>query len=247
MTTTRPTFRAWLRAPQALVLSLVVVACSFSPSSAWADEDVLAGSPVVRKNLMYRAARHEVSGMIGMSLADPYVRNVLPGARYDYHLFDWLSVGGRLQVGIPVRTNLYDEIDTKVTANNDTFAMEASTLRFVTVAHVSVSPLVGKLLAGGSFPIQFDVHLDLMGGVVGVGSTGDDLPTGVGLALGAAGGVRVFLSRVLALNIELQALSSDRAMSVNRDSKETGRKTRFSTIFNVGVSFFMPPILRRAK
>ena len=28
-------------------------------------------------------------------------------------------------------------------------------------------------------------------------------------------------------------------MSVNRDSKETGRKTRFSTIFNVGVSFFM--------
>ncbi|HAN30452.1 MAG TPA: hypothetical protein DCQ06_02540, partial [Myxococcales bacterium] len=91
--------------------TMLLVSAVMQPHRVCAEEDVLSGSPVVRKNLMYRAARHEINGMIGMTLADPYVRNVLPGVRYDYHLFDWLSVGGRLQVGIPVVTNLYNEID----------------------------------------------------------------------------------------------------------------------------------------
>ncbi len=227
------------------LLAVAVCVSSWVAAPAHADDDVLAGSPVVRRNLMYRAARHELAGVLGMTVGDPYVRNVLPGARYDYHLFDWLSVGGRLLVGIPVTTATYDEVDAKVTANNDTFAMEASSLRLLGMGHVSVSPLVGKMLAWSKVPIQFDVHVDLMAGFASVGSTGDALTTGAGLSLGAAGGLRVFISRVVAVTVDLQAVSTNRALSVNRDSKETGKKTRFNTITSVGVSFFMPPKLKR--
>lgn len=238
---------AWVARLRVSLLCLVTLgALAASPSLAHAEDDVLAGSPVVRRNLQYRAARHEVAGLVGFTVGDPYVRSILPGARYDYHLYDWLSVGARLQAGVPVLSATYEEVETKVTRNNDTFVMEGTSLRFLGLGHVSISPLIGKMLAFSSVPIQFDVHVDLLGGIVNVASTGDALATGTGLSLGAAVGYRVFISDVLALTMDLQGISANRALSVNRDSKETGRKVRFNTVVNIGVAFFMPPKLRRA-
>ena len=152
------------------LLVLVAALCVGTPRLAQAEDDVLANSPVVRRQLMPRAGRHEVAALFGTSVGDPYVRNLLPGVRYDWHLFDWLSVGGRLQFGIPVETAMFEEIDTKVARSNETFEMEASNLSFIGLAHASVSPLVGKLLTFSSLPVNFDIHFDLCAGVVGVGS-----------------------------------------------------------------------------
>ncbi|MCB9739089.1 MAG: hypothetical protein H6747_07460 [Deltaproteobacteria bacterium] len=231
-----------------LAIALVVVALAsiFAPSLALAD-DVLAGAKPVRRSLLMRESRHEVTGLAGMTLGDPYVRNILLGARYDMHLYDWLSFGGRLQVGLPVTTETYDEVDTKVTRTNDTFAMEATSLRLLGLAHVSVSPLVGKLLIFGESPTQYDIHVDLLGGIAGIGSTGDALTSGVSLALGVGAGFRLFFSDVLALNMGLETLTADRALAVNRDSKEAGKKLRFNTMLTIGVSFFMPPKVRRGQ
>ena len=104
--------------------------------------------------------------------------------------------------------------------------------------------LAADLLDDLDKPSVFDLHFDLSAGVVGVGSNGPDLEAGVGFSFGAGGGVRIFLSRVLALTFDLQAISADRALSVNRDSKEAGGKTRFNMIFDVGLSFFMPPLVQ---
>jgi len=246
--TVRHSNAAWTR--RWLILLIAAVATTSlvaTPRQAHADDDVLANSPMVRRQLMPRAGRHEVAGVFGMSLADPYVRNFLPGVRYDWHLFDWLSVGARLQFGIPFTTALFDEIDTKVGRNNQTFEMEASTLQFLGMAHVSVSPLVGKFLVFASLPVNFDVHFDVMAGVVNTGSTGTNIEPAVEFAGGFGGGVRVFLSRVLALSFDLQAVGVDRPLSINRDSKEVPGTFAFSTIFNVGVSFFMPPELTRGE
>lgn len=229
-----------------LLAVALALAVSAAPQVAHADDDdVLANSPMVRRQLLPRAGRHELAGIFGTSVGDPYVRNLLPGVRYDWHLFDWLAVGARLQFGIPVQSAMFEEIDTKVTAGNETFEMEASNLRFIGLVHASVSPLVGKLLTFSSSPVNFDLHLDLSGGVVGVGTNGNNIDAGVGLSLGVGGGLRIFLSRVLALTVDLQAITADRALSVNRDSKEDGGKVRFNTIVNFGLSFFMPPKLTR--
>lgn len=227
----------------ALIVSLAPVV---GPRAAAAD-DVLAGAKPVRGALLMRESRHEVTGLGGITLGDAYVRNILLGARYDMHLYDWLSVGGRLQVGVPVTTATYDEVDVKVTRTNDTFAMEASSLRLLGLAHVSVSPVIGKLMLFGRSPTQYDLHVDLLGGLAAVGSTGDALTTGPGLALGVGAGFRLFFSNVVALNVGLETLTTDRAISVNRDSKEAGKKLRFNTLLNIGVSFFMPPKVRRGS
>ncbi len=230
----------------AIALVALLLLPALSAGEAFAD-DVLAGAKPVRRSLLMRESRHEVTGLAGISLGDPYVRNILLGARYDMHLYDWLSVGGRLQVGVPVTTETYGEVDTKVTRANDTFAMEATSLRFLGLAHVSVSPVVGKLLIFGQSPTQYDLHVDLLGGLAAVGSTGDTLTTGASLALGVGAGFRLFFSDVLALNVGLETLTSDRALAVNRDSKESGKKLRFNTLLNIGVSFFMPPKVRRGQ
>ncbi len=228
----------------AVVGALLPLLATLAPLTASAD-DVLAGSRAVRRALLLRESRHEIAGILGGTIGDPYVRNILPGARYDFHLFDWLSFGGRLQVGIPVTTATYDEVDTKVTRTNDTFVMEASSLRMVALGHVSVSPLVGKLMWLNGKSVHFDVHLDMIGGLAITGSTGDSLTSGGGLAVGAGGGFRLFLSDLIALTANLEALTTDRALSVNRDSKESGKKMRFNLMTSVGLSFFMPPTLRR--
>jgi outer membrane beta-barrel protein len=230
----------------ALLALGVCLAAAFAPAVAAAD-DVLAGSDSVRRALLYRASRHEIAGLVGTTLGDPYIRNILPGARYDFHLYDWLSFGGRLQVGIPVETTTYNEVDVKVTRNNETFVMEASSIRMLGLAHVSVSPLVGKLMVLNGGSVHFDIHFDLMAGLAAIGSTGDALTTGAGPSFGAGGGFRVFFSDIVALTAGLEALTTNRALSVNRDSKEEGQKVRFNTVLNVGLSFFMPPKMKRGK
>ena len=125
--------------------------------------------------------------------------------------------------------------------------MEATNLQLLATGHVSVSPVVGKLLAFDSLPINFDVHFDLSAGIASVASSGENIGAGIGFAGGAGGGLRIFFSRVLALTVDLEALLVDRALSVNRDSKESGAKARFNKIVTFGISFFMPPKLKRAE
>lgn len=228
-----------------------VAVCVSLPSGARASntDDVLENTSVVRRQLLLREARHEVSGILGFTLGDPFVRNLLPGARYDFHWLDWLGFGGRLQVGIPVQTSTFATVDEKVAKSNETFVMEATSLQLLATGHVSISPVVGKLLVFDSLPINFDAHIDFSAGVASVSSSGDNITssTGFGLAAGASGGIRVFLSRVVAISANLEGLLVNRALSVNRDSKEAGARNRFNRIVSFGISFFMPPKLRRAK
>lgn len=235
------------RSIAATVAGVLMAGALLVPADARAEEDVLENSPVVRRQLQFRASRHEVQGLVGLSLAEPYIQNVLPGARYDYHWKDWLSFGGRLQVGIPVTTKTFEEIDIKVAKSNETFEMEATSIQLLLLGHASVSPVVGKMLAFDSLPINFDMHLDFSAGLVNVTSIGTEIAgVGFGFAGGFGGGVRIFVSQIIALTAEYQALVVNRAMSVNRDSKESGAKSRFNGIASFGLSFFMPPDLKRA-
>ena len=212
---------------------------------AWAD-DVLENSPVVRRNLQYRAARHEVAAVFGATLGDPYVRNLLPGARYDMHLYDWLSVGADLRVGIPMRRQLSDDIEVRVLKSNDTFEMDASHLRFLAGAHASVSPLIGKFVAFGSLPVTFDVHATIGFGAAGIAGSGR-LKDSISMAPSVGGGTRVFLSRVLALTVEMTSLFIDRTLAVDRNSQPPGSQFRPNLMLTAGLSFFMPPELTRAE
>ena len=74
-----------------LTLAVVCSAATVSLPVTAVAEEVLEDSPVVRRQLQYRASRHEIGGLVASTLGDIYVRNLLPGVRYD-----WWAPGSRL-------------------------------------------------------------------------------------------------------------------------------------------------------
>ncbi|MFZ4579317.1 MAG: hypothetical protein ACOYOB_13050 [Myxococcota bacterium] len=228
-----------------LLLAAVLLVCALPARMAWAD-DVLENAPVVRRQLEYRANRHEITALFGATVGDPYKRNLLPGVRYNLHLYDWLAVGADLMVGIPISTGMADEIGQKMVKTNENFVMEATSLRFLSSAAVSVTPLQGKFMAFGSLPMQFDFHLDLSCGIAGIAGT-PNIPDSFSVAPGVGGGVRVFVSRVLAITGGLSNVFIDRTLAVNRNNKAADGQFGSNLMMSAGVSFFMPPELGRSE
>ena len=72
----------------------------------------LKGAPAVRRLRLYREGRIELAPAISFTVLDEYRRTILVGARLNYGVTDWLSIGvwgGFGAVGIP--TSLSDKID----------------------------------------------------------------------------------------------------------------------------------------
>lgn len=235
---------------RALVSTCVALACTLIGIAPAAADDVLEGSPVVRRNTQYRAGRQEIGVLFGSTLGDPYVRNLLPGARYDLHLTDWLAVGADLLVGIPVRTAAANTIEKLVTSHNDSFAMEVSRIATVVDVHASVAPLIGKFMLLDSLPMNYDFHVNMSFGVAwtpGIESTGLGAPPPtVSIAPGVGFGGRLFVTRVLAVTLDVSHVFINRVLSVDRNNQPPGPAYVDNLMVLGGVSFFVPPELRRA-
>lgn len=237
-------------AARVLLALVMALAAGASASPACAD-DVLEGTPVVRRNLQYRAGRQEIGALFGSSLGDLYVRNLLPGARYDFHIADWISIGADVQVGIPVDTATRQQIQEKVAKQNDTFEMEASRIAVLAGGRVSVAPVTGKYMLLGSLPMHYDFHVNLS---LGFASTPGIDTLGVGgkkapsfsLAPGVGAGMRVFLTRVVAVTVDLNDVFINRVLAVNRDSQPSTEGYLQHLVLTAGLSFFVPPDLKRA-
>ena len=228
-----------------LLLAVALGLTAFVPDARAADDDVLANAPVVRRLLQHRAGRSELAVQFGSTIGDTYMRNLLPGLRYDLHLYDWLNVGADFAVGIPVQTQMAKDIEAKVQKANVDFTMAASNLKFLGGAHVGVSPLTGKFVAFGALPLAFDVHVNLS---VGIASIGGDpvVASGISVAPGVSGGVRLFLTNVVALNLDIGELLVKRTLAVDRNGKAPGAQFSGNTMATFGLSFFLPAQTQRA-
>ncbi len=229
-----------------VALAVLSALTAFAPA-ALAD-DVLENTPVVRRALQYRAGRQELGVIFNATLGDPYTRNLLPGVRYDYHPLEWLSVGGDFMYGIPVNTAASDQIASKVRVLNSNFIMEQSSISYMATAHVQAAPLVGKFVAFGSLPIQFDLHATLSFGIAGL--AGDTSIAAVqknfSIAPGIGGGFRLFFSNSVALSVDLADVYLKRTLAVTRFGQAPDPVYASNLLFSAGLSFFLPPNLKRA-
>lgn len=239
----RPQIRPQIRPLLAAGL-LAGLASTMVPAVALAEDDVLADAPVVRRNLEMRNGRQEIGVTFASTLADPYVRNLLPGVRYDFHLTDWLSIGADALIGIPMDTALAAEVEKKTIKSNDTFEMEATHLSFLADLRASVAPVAGKFLVG-KVPVTFDVHVNLgIGGASVAGTT--SIPGKFSIAPLAGGGLRVFVSQFVAVNADINNYFIDRTLSVDRNNKAPGTTFQSNVVGGLGVTFFLPTGVRRA-
>lgn len=73
----------------------------------------LAGAKAVRRGRLHRDARFDVAPMATFTLLDEFRRNILFGARLNYHFTDWFGAGLWASGGLSYNTGLGDELQTK--------------------------------------------------------------------------------------------------------------------------------------
>lgn len=238
----------WLMAAVAVLTVLAPSAEAFAQDEAVTDE-----GPIVRRKVLYRSTRVEFSPMAGMTLNDAFRRNIIAGAGIQYHLTNEFGIGVSGGYGL-----LHPETDL---SQNITATLEASspgTLDNISYSEIqwlvdftlSYVPIFGKFSFFKSTTIPYDLHLN--GGLTLVNEQGVAARDGEvdaeleGLRPGGVigGGVRLFLSDMFSLNIDLRTLFISRATVSSGSANAELKPTMYGTL---GVGIFLPGTVKISR
>ena len=197
------------------------------PAPAWARrENPLEGQPAVRHRVELRKGRFEIGPSVNMSL-NRYVRNqFLVGARLEYHINDWFSLGADLGYGIGADSALTGELEKQYpagTINNargqsttwDQLHNRMSDIQFGGDIRAIFTPIAGKLGLFSKLFVAYDTYIFAGFGIAllkNVGSdlgefSGDDIKAATsGFRPGASIGVgfHLFFNRFVAIGVEMK-------------------------------------------
>jgi outer membrane beta-barrel protein len=196
-----------------------------------------------RKNFM-KIGRYEIAPHAGFVTNDPFLNRYLLGASFTYHPTEILGI----EATVDYSPNLGDldlkAVTKEIIANNGV-TPDISKINFYSTVNLQYSPIYGKLAAGESRIIAFDIF-GLFG--TGVVNTLDDLealqktddPAALASqnqfhpALSYGGGLRVLLNESFALRVEGRGLSYIEVL----ESTTLEMKNNFTLVG--GVSLFFP-------
>ena len=160
----------------ALGLGLAMAGGLVHPTHAEAQEvqvtGPLAGAPAVRKMRIYRDGRFQIQPEFGATLVDEFTRTLFAGVQMGYHFTDWLGIHAFFDYGIPLDTNLTDQVaqtgqrtdyNALSLPNPANFSKQVGHIKFLTGVQATFIPLRGKL---SLFQAAFvDTDFYLFGGV----------------------------------------------------------------------------------
>lgn len=159
----------------------------------------LAGAPAVRKLRQYREGRFEIAPTVSFSLLDEYRRTILVGARIQYNIKDWISIGAWGGYGlVSLSTDLTDQIDQTAPRNSRTgvnvnhtsdasgnitgkapFTDQTAKMQWVvSVPNIQFTPFRGKLAVFQKLFIDTDLYVHGGLGIIGLQERGDCGDTG---------------------------------------------------------------------
>lgn len=150
----------------------------------------LKGAPAVRRLKLYREGRVEIAPTFTATLLDEYNRTLLVGARINYGITDWLSIGVWGGFGaVQVKTNLTEQIDANAdrkagfnkmnlpcgggdcsnaaTANSG-FTKQVAEIGYIATPQITAVPFRGKFALFQSVFADVDAYIFAGFGVVGV-------------------------------------------------------------------------------
>ncbi len=181
----------------ALIASAALISV---PEKAHAQEirltGPLAGAPAVRKLRLYRKLRLEVDPTISFTLLDQYRRQMFLGARVNYGLTDWLSLGvwggvSSSLVGLDLNTDLTDQVqevnasrqcasnptekNCKLTSVNlgDDFKNQVASMNWIAAPQITLVPFRGKLGLFNDIFVDADLYAFAGAGFIGVSERGE--------------------------------------------------------------------------
>ncbi len=224
------------------VLSALIVVLPALDAFAEKDEAVSDGGAIVRRKLLYRSTRFEITPVAGMTLNDAFRRNIVGGAGFYYHLTNEFGIGASGGYGVlHMNTDLSNNINETAPSAGDISYSEIQWLADFTLSYV---PIFGKFSIFKSATLPYDLHLT--GGLTvvneaGVNAEGNGTvdPEIEGIRPGGVigGGLRLFVSDMMSINFDTKTLFISRAPISTGSANAELKPTVFATL---GVGIFFP-------
>ena len=213
---------------------------------AQAQSRSLTEGPVVRRMLLFRSGKFELTPTFGTSFGNVYQREYFIGVGGTYHLSNSFAIGLHTALApIP--------FDSTVTSNLEEAAPEQYDR--LTVSHqfmlvdlmLSYIPLHGKLNLFGSTIFHYDVNLNVGVGGALVSSDADDL-SGFNFGPAFGLGMRLFFKDNMALTLAVTDYFYSGSEAV-RDEEQTEPTSRGNHHFvgTVGLGIFFPSEVRVSR
>lgn len=231
----------------AVLIPLVLMLLSGGQAAAQSFD--MQSAPVLKRAAQWREGRTEISMGLGDTFNTPYFHNVLVRVGVAQHLNNWLSVGGALGYGLPVKTALAEEIESKSSTKTD-FHMPATHLGFMGEGFLSFIPFYGKELLLGRSAYAFDFHVDLgaayMQNIWNKDADVNAADEGLFAPCGGAG-IRVFVKDNIAIRLDVR----DYLAKMQTHAVRTGlpgaqewepapSEWRNNLVVALGISVFLP-------
>ena len=261
-----PMDRPLARAPLALLLGLsaFVFAAPLSAQTVEGVEDeaeysrpsLIESSQVVRRKLLFRSTRFEITPMASFTLADTFNRNILAGANLAFHLTNQFGLGATFNYGVlSPQTSLGEALVDPVSGIPDDNLAELATTRVNWLASVEGSyvPLFGKLSIMNGAIVNYDFHLLFGMGFVNLAAVtplereniasanipGSTIAPVVGI------GTRFYLNDFIAFNAQLRDFIYSSPAISNTTNSDADLQNRLA--LSVGFSFFLPTAVKVSR
>lgn len=183
-----------------------------------AGSDPLAGQPAVRHRHELRSGRFELGPSFGLSLNRSYRQAVLFGAKLEYHINDYLSVGGEVSGAVSYDASLTSEIEqsyASAPAEFDELRKRMSDIKMAADLRLCFTPFAGKMAIFSALFLAYDFYIFGGFGMVILGNgfevtdplddvdaTNEGFRPGMAMGLGT----HLYINRWIALGIEVKNL-----------------------------------------
>lgn len=237
---------------------MLLAALLAMPATAAADSRTsdLEDGPIVRRQLMHRSGRMELSPMLGVTLNDAYIRNTLVGVNAVYHINNVFGLGltasyGLLHTDTSLRESVVAELQ-RVQGRDNTLAnLSYSQINWAMDAGFTYVPMFGKFSVLNRWAFHYDLHMLAGLGIVGEGAV-PALPNGP-VAGGLEGtrpggmlgfGFRLFANDRISANFQVRDYIFSRAQ-VSSGSANPQLTNTF--VMSLGVGVFFPGDVRISR
>jgi outer membrane beta-barrel protein len=181
---------------------------------------------VYQQKPFMRKLRFELAPMFSASFNDTLTHHISVGAVANFHVTDWLFIGGSYQKFFQTESAVFDEVQ-------DSFGVfpERKFRDWYAGGHIGYVPLYGKFILFDAAIVNYDAYLIAGAGVTRtytIGVEGENRVTGnIGI------GTRLFITQWLTWNFEVRDY-------IYSEEFKAGDSLVNNVTFHTGLSFFFP-------
>jgi outer membrane beta-barrel protein len=250
-----------------VVVALTVVFLA-SPAFAQRRHNPLEGQPAIRHRLELRSLRFEVTPFAGFTMLNDFNNTAFGGVKLEYHLTDWIGIGGLFGGGAAVGTGLKDQIEQTLFDSGDLKGGPSKTCADAAMNHVAyfaagqveLSPFGGKFAVFSKAFMNYDFYIDLGVGMVGLannlgahnecpsdqyGGMNNDVNNGLKIGPTGAVGMHWFFNKFVALDLSYRAIvikDNPSGRDTNGDKVVNSDDLKFGpkNFITLGLAFYLP-------